>query len=72
LLYGLIAGVIEVFGYSQPTFYLLFAPFSMLTLFHYYIDGKIWKFSQCPELNVMFLPPESVSAAAALQPESQV
>ncbi len=72
LLYGLIAGVIEIFGYSQPTFYLLFAPFSMLTLFHYYIDGKIWKFSQCPELKVMFVPPESVSAAAGLQQESQV
>ncbi|PIQ28195.1 hypothetical protein COW36_04845 [bacterium (Candidatus Blackallbacteria) CG17_big_fil_post_rev_8_21_14_2_50_48_46] len=56
LLYGLIAGCIEILGYTQSLFYLLFTPFSMLTLFHYYIDGKIWKFSQSPELSLLFKP----------------
>lgn len=54
LLYGLIAGTIEVLGYTQALFYWLFAPFSMLTLFHYWIDGRIWRFSQAPELKVLF------------------
>lgn len=49
-IYGCIAGIIEVIGYTNSLFYLMFAPFSMLTLFHYYIDGKIWKFSEYPEL----------------------
>ena len=53
LLYGLVAGTIEVVGYVNGFVYLLFAPFAMLTLFHYYIDGKIWKFSKCPELRCL-------------------
>lgn len=57
LLYGLVAGTIEVIGYVNGFFYLLFAPFSMLTLFHYYIDGKIWKFSECPELRCLIQTP---------------
>jgi hypothetical protein len=65
LLYGLIAGLIEVIGYTQTLFYMLFAPFSMLTLFHYYIDGKIWKFSQCPELKVLFQSADAPSAHSA-------
>lgn len=56
-IYGLVAGVIEILGYTQGLFYLLFAPFGMLTLFHYYIDGKIWKFRDAPELRCLL--PES-------------
>ena len=59
LLYGLVAGTVEVIGYQNLHWYWLFTPFSMLTLFHYYIDGKIWKFSQCPELQQILTRPTS-------------
>lgn len=59
LLYGIVAGIIEVVGYTQGLFYLLFAPFGMLTLFHYYIDGKIWKFSNNPELRCLIDRPDT-------------
>ncbi len=62
LLYGLVAGTVEVIGYQDPRWYWLFTPFSMLTLFHYYIDGKIWKFSQCPELRQILTPSTAVEA----------
>jgi hypothetical protein len=45
--YGLVAGTIEVLGYTHDVFYWVFAPLGMLTLFHYWIDGRIWR---CPEL----------------------
>lgn len=59
LCYGLIAGSLEVSGFVNGWIYPLFAPLSMLTLFHYYIDGKIWKFSTCPELRCLLPPPAS-------------
>lgn len=63
LLYGLVAGTIEVVGYVNGLFYLLFAPFSMLTLFHYYIDGKIWRFGDAPELRCLIETPEQSTEA---------
>lgn len=69
LFYGLVAGTIEVVGYTWGFFYLVFAPLSMLTLFHYYIDGKIWKFSQCPELRCM-LTTEQAAEAQPLEPNA--
>lgn len=50
LAYGLVAGTIEVLGYTHDVFYWVFAPLGMLTLFHYWIDGRIWRFGRCPEL----------------------
>lgn len=69
LLYGLVAGSIEVLGFLHPLFYWVFLPLGMLTLFHYYIDGKIWRLRDCPELRaVVFVRPgynESTSVAGA-------
>lgn len=56
LAYGLVAGVIETIGYTNNLFYWLFAPLGMLTLFHYYIDGKIWRFGKNPELREILTP----------------
>jgi hypothetical protein len=50
LAYGVLAGTIETLGYTRELFYLLFAPFGMLTVFHYFIDGRIWKLRNCAEL----------------------
>lgn len=70
LLYGLIAGTIEILGYTQALFYWLFAPFSMLTLFHYWVDGRIWRFSQAPELQVIFqISSPATPASATLSAE---
>lgn len=61
-LYGLIAGTIEILGYDNEFFYWVFAPLGMLTLFHYYIDGKIWRLRDNPELReVLFAPPKTRS-----------
>lgn len=66
LLYGLIAGTIEVIGYGNDLFYWLFAPLGMITLFHYWIDGKIWRLRDNPELrDVVFGPPPTEAKEAA-------
>ncbi len=51
LLYGIIAGIIEIASlYYSGIMTLLFVPFSMFVLFHYYVDGVVWKFKHYPEL----------------------
>jgi hypothetical protein len=57
LVYGVVAGTVETLGYTRPVLHWLFAPFEMLTLFHYFIDGRIWRIRDCPELrDVLFGP----------------
>lgn len=66
LLYGLIAGTIETIGYANDLFYWLFAPLGMITLFHYWIDGKIWRLRENPELReVVFGPPAEATTKEA-------
>jgi hypothetical protein len=48
--YGLVVGTIEVIGLTEETLSWMFLPFFMLVLYHYYVDGKIWKLSKDPEL----------------------
>jgi hypothetical protein len=50
--YGLLVGVIEVISLINydTALKFLFVPFSMLVLYHYYVDGLIWKFGKDPEL----------------------
>ncbi|MGK0290211.1 MAG: hypothetical protein ACI86H_001666 [bacterium] len=51
LLYGIIVGVIEVYSLLNHQWAMwVMVPFYALILFHYYIDGKIWKFRNDPEL----------------------
>ncbi len=50
LIYGLCVGAIETLGLMRPGLAWLFVPFTMLVIWHYYVDGRIWKFSQDPEL----------------------
>lgn len=53
--YGIFAigiewGLVDVAGFSQ----LWLAPVLGLVVWHYYIDGKIWRGSQAPELRCLF------------------
>ncbi len=51
LLYGLVVGVIEIYGLLRVEWAMwVFVPFTMIVLYHYYIDGLIWKFGKDPEL----------------------
>ncbi len=51
-------GVIEIYGLQYTWAMWLFVPFTMVVVYHYYVDGLIWKFGRDPELRqVMFGPP---------------
>jgi hypothetical protein len=54
LAYGLGFGVIFVVSMHNPMMEWLLPPFIMLVLFHYFIDGKIWRFSKGPELKKIY------------------
>lgn len=56
MLYGVAVGVVEAWGLMQQGWAMwLFMPFTMLVLFHYYVDGLIWRFRECPELRALLL-----------------
>jgi hypothetical protein len=59
LLYGLAVGVIEILGLLRPDSWAmwLFVPFTMIVVFHYYVDGLIWRFRDYPELREMLAQP---------------
>ncbi|MDX2240122.1 MAG: hypothetical protein NW224_05505 [Leptolyngbyaceae cyanobacterium bins.302] len=55
MLYGLGVGAIELFGLLDQGWGLwLFVPFTMVVIYHYLVDGLIWKFSRQPELHCVF------------------
>lgn len=56
MVYGLVVGVIEIFGLSDRGWGMwLFIPFTMIVIYHYFVDGIIWKFSKQPELRPMLV-----------------
>ena len=48
--YGIVVGVIEIFGLLHRGMSWVFTPFAMAVLYHYWVDGKIWRMRQAPEL----------------------
>lgn len=54
LIYGTVFGAFLIFTFLTNTASWFVPPFIMMVLFHYYIDGKIWKFSRNPELRKIF------------------
>lgn len=57
LLYGLVVGTVEIYGLLHRGWAMwLFVPCTMLVLFHYYIDGRIWRLREAPELWAMLEP----------------
>jgi hypothetical protein len=63
LAYGCIVGMIEIKGLLQPDSWAMWAfiPFTMVVIFHYFVDGLIWKMSDYPELGKLLLPPKNLS-----------
>lgn len=59
LAYGLIVGVIEIKGLLAPESWAMWAfiPFTMVVVFHYFVDGLIWKLRDYPELGPLLLRP---------------
>jgi hypothetical protein len=56
MLYGLVVGMIEIAGLVYDLWSWIFVPFAMLILYHYYIEGKIWKLGSDKELRQILLP----------------
>lgn len=50
LVYGLVVGLIEVSALMDRSLSFVFTPFAMVVLWHYYIDGKIWRTRLDPTL----------------------
>jgi hypothetical protein len=56
MLYGLIVGVIEILGLLNRGWAMwLFVPSTMIVVFHYYVDGLIWKLRDNPELKSLLI-----------------
>lgn len=57
MVYGLVVGTIEVLGFLQLRWAVwLFVPFTMVVVYHYYVDGLIWRFRDQPELRQLLKP----------------
>lgn len=75
MLYGAAVGAVEILGLLRHGWAVwVFVPFTMAVIFHYYVDGLIWKFRDYPELRKLLLPgnqesgirkPEEASPAPA-------
>lgn len=51
--YGAVVGVIEVVGLMNPRWSWLFVPFWMIVLWHYWVEGRIWRMRKQPELRAV-------------------
>lgn len=57
LAYGVVVGLVEVQGLMRPGSWAMwfFVPFTMVVVFHYYVDGLIWRMRDYPELRSLLL-----------------
>lgn len=57
-LYGLVVGVVEVYALLSPGSWAmwLFVPFTMVVIWHYYVDALIWRMRDDPGLRAMLSP----------------
>lgn len=53
--FGAVMGTVEALSFLDERAAYLFAPVGMLTLFHYWIDGRIWRLGQDAELRGLML-----------------
>jgi hypothetical protein len=56
LCYGIVVGCLEIGSLLHPESVLmwLFIPFTMIVLFHYFVDGLIWRVRDDPSLRQLF------------------
>lgn len=58
MLYGAVVGVVEIYGLLRGGWAMwLFVPFTMIVLFHYYVDGLVWRFREYPDLRALLFGP---------------
>ncbi|WP_338791209.1 hypothetical protein [Bernardetia sp. MNP-M8] len=61
MIYGFVVGTIEIIGLMTNGWAKwLFVPFTMVVIYHYYIDGLIWKFGKNPELRKLLFDKTAV------------
>lgn len=65
LTYGICVGAIETLGLMRPGWLWIFVPFTMVVIWHYYVDGRIWKFSEDPELRDLLRRPDTAPPTQA-------
>ena len=58
-------GIIEIKGLLQPDSWAMwvFIPFTMVVVFHYYVDGLIWRMRDYPELRELLRPKPTAAPA---------
>jgi hypothetical protein len=57
LAYGVLVGTVEVFDLLDVAWAkYAFVPCAALVIFHYYVDGKIWRMRDDPELRRLLMP----------------
>lgn len=54
--YGALVGCVEILALAEPRFAVLFIPFGMVVVWHYWADGKIWRMREQPELREAVIP----------------
>ena len=54
VIYGLVAATIECLALLQRDLKWIAIPFGMIVIYHYYADGRIWRFREAPELHELF------------------
>lgn len=60
MMYGVVVGAIEIVGLLDQGWGLwLFVPFTMIVIYHYFVDGLIWKLSHQPELRCLLAQPSA-------------
>ena len=52
-IYGLVAASLECTALLQRQLVWISIPGGMIVIYHYYADGKIWRFREAPELSVL-------------------
>lgn len=58
LAYGIVVGTVEILGLMRPGSWAMwvFVPFTMVVLWHYYVDGLIWRMREDPSLRELLAP----------------
>jgi hypothetical protein len=74
LVYGSVVGAVEVFGLMHRGWAMwLFVPFTMVVVFHYYVDGLVWRFREYPDLRrLLFQAPVGATPASPVAAPSTV
>ncbi len=72
MIYGFVVGIIEIIGLiTNGWAKWIFVPFTMIVIYHYYIDGLIWKFGKNPELRKLLFDKTATVSPLITQEENK-